>query len=249
MIESRLKQGSGDKMKDTTPNCNMREALVSYLYDEATVEEKRNVEGHIAECEACKLELASFNRVRDQLQQWQFDDLPVLRIETAAQPTKSQRSFIEIVRELFSIMPLWAKGLGAVATAMLVLAVMGTEINVSKDGVSYRADILRTKKESAAQQPDLEQVRTEMRAMVNDLILESEQQQAEALRVKLTAVESQLQNMKSDELSRLAASIQQQRERLRVLERDIDRRAGLDLTDILFSTLAEENSSRPDGDD
>lgn len=233
------------------PDCSMREAIVSYLYDEATMEEKSSFERHLSECEACGRELTSFSRVRDQLQQWQLDDLPVLRLETAAAPSRAQRSLIEILRELFSIMPIWAKATGALATAMLVLALLGTEVSISKEGFSYRADILRTNKTANVAQPELEQVRAELRMMVNEMILESEQQQAEAMRVKLTSLESQLQNMKSDELMRLAASIQQQRERLRSLERDIDRRSGLDITDILFSTIGEESErgSRAEGDD
>jgi hypothetical protein len=225
-----------------TPDCNMHEALVSYLYDEATAEEKNRFELHLAQCAACKRELASFHSVRDQLQQWQLDDLPVLRIEAARQ-TNSQRSFVELVKELFTVMPLWAKGAVAVATAMLVFAVMGTEVSIGKDGFSYRADIMRTEKNAVAPQPDLEQIRAELRTMVGTMIVESEQQQAETLRVKLVNLESQLQNMKSDDLTKLAANIQQQRERLRVLERDVDRRAGLDLTDILFSALAEDNDN------
>lgn len=237
-----MKEVNGDKMKytDDTHDCDMREALVSYLYNEATAEEKNRFEAHLADCAACKRELTSFHSVRDQLQQWQLDDLPVLRIEAARQ-AKSQRSFVEIVKELFSITPLWAKCAGALAAAIFVLAVMGTEVSVGRDGFSYRADILRTKKETAVPQPDIEQVRAELRTMVNSMIIESEQQQAETLRVKLTNLESQLQNMKSDELTKLAASIHEQRARLRIVERDIDRRAGLDLTDILFSTLAEDN--------
>lgn len=227
----------------------MREALVSYLYGEATPKESRSFERHLSECAACKQEFASFGRVRDHLQQWQLDDLPVLRIETAV--GRTQRSFTEIIRELFSVMPLWAKAMGAVATAMLVLALLGTEVSISKDGFSYRADILRTKRDANVRQQEIEQIRGELQAMVNNMILESEQQQAETLRVKLTTLESQLQNMKSDELARLAANIQEQRARLRVLERDIDRRAGLDLTDILFSAIAEEseNGSRAEGGD
>ena len=72
-------------MTDTTknPNCDMREALVSYLYDEATADESRSVESHLKACAPCRQEFASFERVRGMLQQWQLDDLPVVRVETA----------------------------------------------------------------------------------------------------------------------------------------------------------------------
>ena len=52
----------GEEMNDEqkTPNCDMNEALVSYLYNEATLEEGGRVEAHLNECAACKQELLSY---------------------------------------------------------------------------------------------------------------------------------------------------------------------------------------------
>src|SRR5215831_6205969 len=110
-------------MNDTnrTSNCNMHEALVSYLYDEATPEEIRSVEVHLKQCSACGEELAAFERVRSMLQQWQLDDMPIVRIAAPAQ----RRSALAVLREFFTVAPIWVKGLGVVAAAMLVLAVIG----------------------------------------------------------------------------------------------------------------------------
>ncbi len=214
----------------------MHEAMVSYLYDEASPEECRQVEAHLVECHSCKEELEAFNRVRGMLQQWQIDDLPVVRVEAT-----TRRSFFEALRELFTIMPVWAKACGVVAAVMIVMAVLGTEVSIGKQGFSLSADITRSNKRNAT---DAEQIRAELRVMVNDMILESERQQKDELTAKLVALESQLQNAHRSDLVRLTASIEDQRARIRNVERDIDRREGLNLADILFSELSNDRDER-----
>ncbi|HEY7543887.1 MAG TPA: zf-HC2 domain-containing protein [Blastocatellia bacterium] len=213
----------------------MHEALVSYLYDEASPEERQQVEAHLKECLSCKEELEAFNRVRGMLQQWQVDDLPVVRVETT-----TRRTFLEVLRELFTIMPVWAKAVGAVASVMLVLALLGTEVSIGKQGFSLSADITRSKRGAV----DAEQIRADLRTMVNDMIVASERQQKDELTTKLVALESQLQNARQADLVRIAASIEEQRARIKTIERDIDRREGLNLADILFSELNQESDER-----
>ena len=238
--------------KQKTPNCDMHEALVSYLYNEATPEESGRVEAHLAECAPCKQELHSFERVRGMLQQWQLDDLPVVRVVTGR--ASGERSMLEVLKELLTVTPLWVKAIGAVAMAMLVLAVIGTDLSVGRGGVSFHADLLRHDRNaapvSAADDRDtaspntsnIEQVRTEVKGLVNQLIAESERQQKDEIKAQLVGLESQLQNMHSADLAKLATRIQEQQARLKTIEQDIDRREGLDLTDILFS-----ETSKPGG--
>lgn len=239
-------------MIDTTknPDCDMRETLVSYLYNEATADESRTVEAHLTRCAACRQEFASFERVRGMLQQWQLDDLPVVRVETAS---RKRRSALEALKELLAVAPLWTKLAGAVAMALLVLAVMGTEMSIGSNGFTMRADMFGrgqgVQTAAAATDSDmnarLEQIRAEIKILVNREIAESEREQSEALKAQLVSFESQIQDMHAADLSKLAARIQEQRAKLKTLERDIDRREGIDLTDILFSELTSEPSSQP----
>ena len=92
----------------------MHEALVAYLYDEATAEERVLLNAHLTDCASCAQELQAFERVRTMLQQWQIDDLPVVRV-VSEKPTK--RSLLTTLKELISVTPIWAKALGAVAMA------------------------------------------------------------------------------------------------------------------------------------
>jgi hypothetical protein len=243
--------------KQKTPNCDMHEALVSYLYKEATPEESGRVEAHLNECAACKQELHSFERVRGMLQQWQLDDLPVVRV--VAERASGERSMLALLKELLSLTPLWAKALGVVATAMLVLAVIGTDVSVGKDGVSFHADLLRRDRNAqpvnvadgrnpaSPNASNIEQLRTEVKSLVNQLIAESERQQRDEIKAQLVSLESQLQSMHSADLAKLAMRIQEQQARLKTIQQDIDRREGLDLTDILFSEVSKPSERSTTG--
>lgn len=233
-------------MSDTNKNCNMREALVSYLYNEAPPEEARRVEAHLTECSACKHELAAFENVRGLLQQWQIDEMPVVRVVT-----EPRRSALSLLKELLTLTPIWAKAFGAVAMALLVLAVMGTEVSVGRGGFSARVDLLHRELAPVpaaspinANTGDATNVATleQVRALVNSMIIDSERQRRDDIKSQLVGLESQLSNMRSADLAKLAQRIQDHQARLKTIERDIDRREGLDLTDILFSELTNKPS-------
>lgn len=243
---------------NTQNSCNMHEPLMAYLYDEATPDERRRVETHLTDCSSCTQELQGFERVRGMLQQWQLDDVPVLRVVA---DNHRGRSMLSILKELLSVTPIWAKALGAAAMAMLVLAVLGTDVRVGRDGLSLHADLLRRDRatDSAAtgllntQSPDragLEQIRSDVKLLVNQLIAESERQQKEELKTQLVSLQSQLESMHTADLAKIATRIQEQRARLKTIEQDIDRREGLDLTDILFSEVSKpaERSASGGGD-
>jgi hypothetical protein len=237
-------------MTDTnkTPNCNMREALMSYLYDEATPEETRLVESHIKECASCSRELNEFRQLRARLQQWELTDLPVVRVNLP-DPAKS---FLSVFKELFALTPVWAKACGALAAAMLVLAILGTDVSIGQNGFALRMGFLGIGNRSTAGQtspngqPGVVQAaltKDQVAGMINQAILDNEKQQKQALETQITAIEAQLQHAHSADFARLSASVQQQRERIKGLEQDIDRREGLDLTDILFSSNSGGDSS------
>ncbi|HKG23314.1 MAG TPA: zf-HC2 domain-containing protein, partial [Blastocatellia bacterium] len=222
---------------DKIPVCHMYEALMSYLYDEATPEEIRRVEYHLTECSSCKQDLTAFGQVRSMLQQWQVDDSPFVRI-SAASDGRPRRSPLEAFKSLLSVTPVWGRAFGALAMAVLVLAVMGTEVSVGRNGASIKANLFRWNNApqiagGPAADPDqarLEEIRAELKNVVNSMIAENERQQKEELKARLVSLESQLQTAHEADLAKLAARIQEQRARLKSLERDIDRREGTALS-------------------
>ncbi|HSO74030.1 MAG TPA: zf-HC2 domain-containing protein [Blastocatellia bacterium] len=241
-------------MSNTRKNCGMHEALVSYLYNEAAPEERRSVEVHITQCSACKQELVAFEQVRGMLQQWQIDEMPVVRVVS-----EPRRSALEVLRELFGLTPVWAKALATMAIAMLVLAVMGTEVSIGRGGLSARVDLLHrgsrveapligASVDGSMSADNIEQ----LRALVNSMVLDTDLRQREDLKAQLVGLETQLSKTRSSDLIKLTQRIQEHQARLKTIERDIDRREGLDLTDILFSEVTTRpvraSQTREDGD-
>ena len=219
-----------------TPNCDMHEALVSHLYNEATPEESSLVLAHINECKTCAEELSAFERVRGMLQKWQVDELPEIEIVTR-QHASGKRSALALLRELLTVTPIWGKALGGLAAAMLVLAVMGTSVSIGRGGVSFRVSMFGGTPPAPTSTDNLDVIRAEVQAQMSKMVNASEEQQVNALRLQLASLESGLQNVREVDLAKLGARVQQQRELIKSLERDIDRREGLALSDILFSEV------------
>jgi hypothetical protein len=244
--------------------CQMHDLLVTYLYGETTPEDSIRFESHLVDCPPCKQELSAFESVRESLQLWQLEEAPSMRM-ALAQSIQPQRSFIAVLKELFLVMPVWAKGLGAIATAMLILAVMGTNISVGKGGFSYSADILRknqppTPIDIQTGLPDVavtkvdpaivEQIRSSLLAEVKKEIAASELVQREELKAQLVSLQSQLKDMRAADVVKIATRVQEHNAKLRAIERDLDRREGFGLSDILFSEAnAPRTNSRTGSDD
>ena len=145
-----------------------------------------------------------------------------------------------LLRELFAASPLWAKALGGVAMAMLVLAVMGTSVSIGPNGFSMRMSLINggPSKPIAANTTPASISAAEVQTIVNTMIADSERHQSDALKAQLVGIESQLQNTHQADLAKVSARIQQQRELIKTLERDIDRREGLNLSDLLLGEAA-----------
>src|SRR5688572_6749681 len=56
--------------------CEQREQLLEYLYDEASLTSRRDVEGHLEGCEECRDELRAFRNVREDLLAWGVPNPP-----------------------------------------------------------------------------------------------------------------------------------------------------------------------------
>src|SRR5205085_5484203 len=140
-----------------------------------------------------------------------------------------------------------------------------TSVSIGHDGVSLRADLLRRQQSQTqpttsmlpntqyASAEQLEQLRANMATLVSQKIAESERQQKEELRAQLVSLQTDLQTMRSADLAKIVARVQEHNSRLQTIERDLDRREGSDLTDILFSEMLtkphRQTSNTPGGGD
>jgi len=222
---------------------------VSYLYGEVTPEQSRRVEAHLTECSRCDDELAAFKRVRGSLQEWELNDMPIVRVALPPQ----RKSVAAALKELLGVAPVWAKLLGAGAAAMLVLAVMGTDISVSNGEYHFRTHLLglgggsvqappSPAPQGARPQP-ASLTADEIKSLVSKEILERERAQKEAMTRELARLEAGLKNTHSNDFAKLAIKVQEQRDQIKTLERDIDR-SGLGFSDIFVSSNGGDRSRR-----
>jgi hypothetical protein len=160
---------------------------------------------------------------------------------------------LALLKELLTVSPVWVKAMGGVAFAMLVLAVMGTSISVGSNGFSMRMSLL-DRGQGRQDQPLQGEVNAkpisavEIQTIVNAMIADSERHQSETLKAQLVSIESQLQNSHEADLAKVSARIQQQRELIKTLERDIDRREGLALSDLLLGEATPRSSATHGGE-
>ncbi len=226
--------------KEKQSGCGRSEDLVTYLYGEATPVESSDFERHLKACAECRDELTAFQSVRGTLRQWEMETVPP-RIDIAIKPT-----FWQTVKELFAMTPVWGKlafgGVGALA----LLALFNVSVTVGGGGVTFSAGwrpqpvqvvtpgtvppvvnpvtpvTVRTTDEAA------------VRAIVAQLVRESEKRQAEQLDAKLVSLTSKLDNRQRAEFVKAVSQLKQdQRLHLASLIQENSRRGGPDLLDLI----------------
>jgi hypothetical protein len=112
------------------PSCNYVVDVVSYLYSEIGGTEKREFESHLAGCNVCSAELASFSGVRSSVNTWraqEFDPLaaPVIDIpfETRDEPAAAagwRGTILTDFKKLFAFSPWPPAAVGFAALAIFI---------------------------------------------------------------------------------------------------------------------------------
>jgi anti-sigma factor RsiW len=97
-------------------SCGRQADLVSYLYDEMNANERDSFEQHLEICPSCRTDLNAFQRVRDNLSNWQLGFFP--RTEIAIPRPK-----VGWVREWLFSFPAWARGAALTSAALSLLLI------------------------------------------------------------------------------------------------------------------------------
>jgi hypothetical protein len=121
------------KNNNNPAGCGRKEDLVTYLYDEATAEERASFERHLADCRSCHSELNSFVRVRDDMCAWEVGFTPRTEIVLSKSGPQSAR---DSLRGFLNLFPAWARGaaLTAASLALLLLALSFTSAGIGPIG-------------------------------------------------------------------------------------------------------------------
>jgi hypothetical protein len=115
-------------------NCERKDDLVSFLYDELPAPERAQFEGHLNDCASCRDESRAFGRVREELSTWQVGFAP--RTEVVLPRRK-----MDVLRELISLFPVWVRGAAvasaAAALVLMALALTDARINFKQGEIAF----------------------------------------------------------------------------------------------------------------
>jgi hypothetical protein len=125
--------------------CGFAEDLVSFLYGEINSAEKAEFEKHLDNCSNCDQELAGLGFVRSSIGDLREEMLSVLETQTFEIPynesqktfatsakSKTSRSWIDRLRNLFSLSSSWATATSAFAFLVVLVGITIFVFNFSK---------------------------------------------------------------------------------------------------------------------
>jgi anti-sigma factor RsiW len=120
-------------------DCGRKEDLVTYLYGETNAEERLSFDRHLNDCAACRDELTTFGRVRDDLRAWQVGLAPRSEIVL-------RRSRLDVLRELMGMFPGWVRGaaIAGLAAAMALLTLSFAQARFSLKNGDFAIDFGRS---------------------------------------------------------------------------------------------------------
>jgi Putative zinc-finger len=117
-------------------SCAFEEQIVSYLYDEASKQEKIEFETHLKTCANCAGELSGFGFVRSSIQEWRNEEIfalemPALEIPALKTATveRESSSWLENLKRVFSFSPKFA--FGALAALVICAGLVVLALNFS----------------------------------------------------------------------------------------------------------------------
>ena len=217
-----------------TFTCGDHGALMSYLYDECSLAERRVISAHVAICSACAEELTALGATREQLATWTPPDAQLgFRIVSEVPRSEVPRS--NVLRPLTARwwqrpMPAWAQ---AAAAALIFTTGVGLGMlrGVDRGPLSSsadpsgprtapvtRADLValeqrlrsevsntRAASAPAAATPADQRILQQVRAMIDD----SEQRQRRELALRTTEMVRDFDAQRNDDLARIERTLGQ----------------------------------------
>jgi hypothetical protein len=134
-----------------TDNCERAGELVAYFYGEASPAERGSFDAHLANCGACRDELAAFAGVREAVGHWRAEILNgapgalssarTVAPHAAGRAHASVAAALAALREFFKLSPVWLRAGVAASTvavcALVALAVVNAEVRWDETGLAF----------------------------------------------------------------------------------------------------------------
>jgi hypothetical protein len=111
-------------------NCEEKELLVSYLYDEAEPADRDRVDAHLAECALCREEVDGLRAMRTTLAEWAPSTRALSFRLVQTDPSREQG------RRTWWPLPAWAQAAAAVLVIGVAAGLANLDISMGRDGVT-----------------------------------------------------------------------------------------------------------------
>jgi hypothetical protein len=116
----------------TTFQCDDKDTLISFVYDEIDADARRQVAAHLRTCAACATEIEGLRLVRHELAEWQPPVLP-LDFQIVQKPATVLRS----ARWSLAAVPAWAQVAAAVLVMAAAAAIANLQVQYGSDGLRF----------------------------------------------------------------------------------------------------------------
>jgi putative zinc finger protein len=124
-------------------NCDQfKEKVLDFLYEEISEEERAEAILHLKACSSCNAEVNEFKLVRSDLAEWKD---PAGRDFSITVPYPSPLRFLKewLIPEHWGLRNVMALATTFTILLLVAFSVLGTEVEISKNGFAFRADLLR----------------------------------------------------------------------------------------------------------
>lgn len=121
-------------------NCDDKQTLIAYLYDEVDTAMRARVDAHVASCARCAAEVRALGAVRLELSQWAPPDAElgfavVRKSEHAAQVLRPAR--------WWQTVPVWAQAAAAILVLAAGLSIANIQVRSGPDGFTVTTGWMR----------------------------------------------------------------------------------------------------------
>jgi hypothetical protein len=176
--------------------------LMDFLYNEIAPEAEKLVRAHLQNCAACRGEYEALSRTSLTLKAWENED-PRLHLTFV----RESSSWLGALKEKFfpAETPRWGKlasvAAGIAVGVFFISALLNTEISFNNGNFAYRTSLLPRQTATAEADSQLvAQVRQQLEAQYQRLLLASQQQQRDELNRTLAQFAAEISRQRQSDL-------------------------------------------------
>lgn len=173
------------------PNCERKEELIEYLYDEMPPSRRALFAEHVSNCPNCSSDLQGMEHMRSELRVWDVNAVPHMEIIIP-------RPKLAILKELLGMFPVWSRAMMATATAAATILIALGTLSLFKQTSGALGTLantttsapVHTQPATIAQTPPHPALQSdELKALVSAEVARAVEQERQNLRAQMAALD------------------------------------------------------------